>query len=159
MVVTWCEGWYSEQQIQVERSIVRASLQPNLQTRCRGETARIMPLIARGRELFLIFRVYRCLLFSFNLLTIAVSSQFTVRLFYAHFHSLLSSLGGITRFIDLQMRGFSSFPQFWLLRCSWGQWVILLQYGCGVGDISAVVILSCWILYSVCGPGICTSTQ
>ena len=74
-------------------------------------------------------RVHRCLLFSFNLLTIAVSSQFTVRLFYAHFHSLLSSLGGITRFIDLQMRGFSSFPQFWLLRCSWERWAILLQYG------------------------------
>jgi len=31
-----------------------------------------------------------------------------------------------------QMSGFSSFPQFWLLSCSWEQWVILLQYGYGV---------------------------
>ena len=31
-----------------------------------------------------------------------------------------------------QMRGFSSFPQLWLLSCSWEQWVILLQYGYGV---------------------------
>jgi len=31
-----------------------------------------------------------------------------------------------------QMRGFSSFPQFWLLSCSWEHWVILLQYGYGV---------------------------
>jgi hypothetical protein len=46
----------------------------------------------------------------------------------------------------LQMSDFSSFPQFWLLRCSWERWVILLQYRCGVGDISAVH-LSCWILY------------
>jgi hypothetical protein len=28
--------------------------------------------------------------------------------------SILSSLGGITRLVYLQMRGFSSFPQFWL---------------------------------------------
>jgi hypothetical protein len=40
----------------------------------------------------------------------------------------------------LQMCVFSSFPPFWLLRCSWGRWVILLQYGCGVGDIFAVVL-------------------
>jgi hypothetical protein len=43
---------------------------------------------------------------------------------------LLSSLGGITRLVYLQMSRFSSFPQFWLLRCSWERWVILLQYGC-----------------------------
>ena len=68
---------------------------------------------------------------------------------------LLSSLGGITHLVYLQMSRFSSFPQFWLLRCSWERWVILLQYGCmslhDVGDISAV-ILSCWILY-ICAWG------
>jgi hypothetical protein len=41
----------------------------------------------------------------------------------------LSSLGGITLLVYLQMRCLSSFPKFWLLRCSWERWAILLQYG------------------------------
>ena len=70
----------------------------------------------------------------------------------------LSSLGGITRLVYLQMRGFSSFPQFWLLRCTWERWTILLQYGSW--DWGHFLLLSCWILY-ICmwDPGFCTSTQ
>ena len=46
------------------------------------------------------------------------------------FHRSFSFLRSMVSFS--QMRGFSSFPQFWLLSCSWEQWVILLQYGYGV---------------------------
>jgi len=51
------------------------------------------------------------------------------------------------------------FPAILVAQVLWEQWVILLQYGYGVGDISAV-ILSCWFLY-ICMwvPGFCTSTQ
>ena len=97
-----------------------------LQTRCSWATGRIIRLETWGGELFVISRVYRSMLFSFNLLTIAISSQLQCG-FVCTLSFLLSSFGGFTRLVYLQMSGFPSFPQFWLLRCSREGWVILLQ--------------------------------
>ncbi len=72
-----------------------------LQTRCSGATGRIIRLEARDEELFLTSRVHRSMLFSFNLLTTAISSQLqcglTIRIFHSYFlrlvvsHALLST--------------------------------------------------------------------
>ena len=67
--------------------------------------------------------------FNSVLIQIVDSSQSQYGFSMITFIPILSSLDGITRLVYLQMRGFSSFPQFWLLRYSWEWWVILLQYG------------------------------
>ncbi len=72
-----------------------------LQTRCNGADREDNTLETRGEELFLTPDVYRSMLFSFNLLTTAISShlQFglTIRTFHSYFlrlvvsHDLLST--------------------------------------------------------------------
>ena len=72
-----------------------------LQTRCNGADREDNTLETRGEELFLSPDVYRSMLFSFNLLTTAISSQLqcdlTIRTFHSYFlrlvvsHALLST--------------------------------------------------------------------
>jgi hypothetical protein len=50
----------------------------------------------------------------------------------------------------LQMRGFSSFPQFWLFRWSWERWVILLQYGLVLGTFLVLISLDGFCTFA-CG--------
>ena len=54
------------------------------------------------------------------------------------------------------MRGVSSFPEFWLLRCSWERWTILLQYGCmGLGTFMLLFSLTGFkFVHFRVGPGI-----
>jgi hypothetical protein len=123
-----------------------------LQTRCNGADREDNTLETRGEELFLSPDVYRSMLFSFNLLTTAISSQLqcglTIRTFHSYFlrlvvsHALLSTDARFFLFpailvAQVLVGAMGNTPPIWV-------WCL--------GTFSAV-ILSCWILYSVWGPG------
>ena len=81
-------------------------------------TGRVFRLVGETYQ-FSTVSVHHSMLFSFNLLTVVISSQLQCGISMRTLSVLLSSLGGITHHVYLQMCGFSFFPQFWFLSCSW----------------------------------------